>query len=260
MLKPLIGLKSLAGLRSLAGFGAASAMLVTGFAPALAAPIPAAAPQSFAAADPITLADLGWDQGDERASQWRRGWRNRGWLGRNRIDGGDILAGALILGGIAAVASAVSNSSRNRDRDLDRNQRIPDDRFSYNDDVRSASSQCGAAAAAQSGFGARVERIDNVVRDANGWRVEGLVGSRNNGVDSFTCGISYGRIDYVTFNRANGAWGAGVGTRGGAQDGSQGSAQYQGQVFGDDQGFVPPQPGDDDEFAYQDDAAPFRPR
>ncbi|WP_017670550.1 hypothetical protein [Blastomonas sp. AAP53] len=224
-------------LKSLTGLGAAGAMLVTGFAPAMAAPVTAG---TVGSGDYSTLGDLGWDQGDEQAEQWRGGWGNRRWRGRNRgIDGGDILAGALIIGGIAAIASAASNSSRNRNG--------PNDRYSYNDDVRSASTQCGAAAAAQSGFGARVERIDNVVRDGNGWRVEGLVGSRNNGVDSFTCGMSYGRIDYVRFNRANGAWGAG-------------DVGVNGQVFGDgsDPSYVPPQPGDDD-FAYRNDADPYLP-
>lgn len=226
-------------LKALTGLGAAGAMLVTGAAPAMAAPLPAGATSS----DYSALADLAWDQGDESAEQWRGGWRGRGWRGRNRgIDGGDILAGALIIGGIAAIASAASNSSRNG----------PNSRNGYNDDVRSASTQCGAAAAAQSGFGARVERIDNVVRDGNGWRVEGLVGSRNSGVDSFTCGISFGRIDYVRFNRANGAWGAG-----GADYGDAGNPAYSDQSYSDPT-YVPPQPGDDD-FAYRNDADPYQP-
>lgn len=180
-------------LKALTGLGAAGAMLVTGMAPAMAAP----APRGTFDAAPADV--LGWNPGDESVGQWRGGWGDRRWRGRNRgVDAGDILAGVLILGGIAAVASAATNSAR----------RNGDDRYSYNDDVRSASDQCGAAAVAQTGLGARIERIDNVVRDGNGWRVEGLVGSRRNGVDSFTCGISYGRIDYVRFNRANGAWGA----------------------------------------------------
>lgn len=218
-------------LKALTGLGAAGAMLVTGSAPALAAPVSGGAGGSHY----TTLADLGWGQGDEQAGQWRdgwgrRGWGGRGWRGRNRgIDGGDILAGVLILGGIAAIASAASNSSRNRNG--------PNDRSSYDDDVRSASTQCGAAAAAQSGFGARVERIDNVVRDGNGWRVEGLVGARNGPVDSFTCGISFGRIDYVRFNRASGAWGANNPDFGQA-----------------DQSYIPPQQ-DDEDFAWNDDAS-----
>lgn len=178
-------------LKALTGLGAAGAMLVTGTAPAIAAP----APRGTFDAAPIGAP--GWNPADESASQWRGGWGDRRWRGRNRgVDAGDILAGVLILGGIAAVASAATNSARRGD-----------DR-SFNDDVRSASDRCGAAAVAQSGLGSRIERIDNVVRDGQGWRVEGLVGSRRNGVDSFTCGISFGRIDYVRFNRANGAWGA----------------------------------------------------
>jgi hypothetical protein len=220
-------------LKALTGLCAAGAMMVTGFAPAMAAPVGVAA----GSGDYSSLADLGWDQGDEQADQWRGGWRGRGWRGRNRgIDGGDILAGALILGGIAAVASAATNASRNRNG--------PNDRYSYNDDVRSASTQCGAAAAAQSGFGARVERIDNVVRDGNGWRVEGLVGARGGGVDSFTCGISYGRIDYVQFNRANGAWGANSPDYGQGYDPNGPDYGANGQTY------IPPQQGDDD-FAWR---------
>lgn len=224
-------------LKALTGLGAVGAMLVTGAAPAMAAPVPTAG----GAPHYSSLADLGWGQGDEQASQWRGGWRNRGWRGRNRgIDGGDILAGALIIGGIAAIASAATNSSR----------RGPNDRYSYNDDVRSASTQCGAAAAAQSGFGARVERIDNVVRDGNGWRVEGLVGARGGGVDSFTCGTSFGRIDYVQFNRANGAWGANNPDYG---QPAYGQPAYGQPAYGQaDHGYVPPYAGEDG-YAYSDD-------
>ena len=243
-------------LKALTGLGAVGAMMVTGLAPAIAAPVQAPAGTS----DYSMLADLAWDQGDEQADQWRGGWRGRGWRGRNRgIDGGDILAGALILGGIAAVASAATSNSRNRDG--------PNDRYSYNDDIRSASNQCGAAAAAQSGFGSRVERIDNVVRDGNGWRVEGLVGSRGSGVDSFTCGISFGRIDYVRFNRANGAWGA-DGQNYNGQD--FGNPNLQGQNYNDqnfggagDPSYVPPYQGpsyqDGDGYANRDGADPYLP-
>jgi hypothetical protein len=39
----------------------------------------------------------------------------RHWRHRDRVDTGDVLAGILIIGGIAAVASAASKSSRNRE-------------------------------------------------------------------------------------------------------------------------------------------------
>ena len=127
-------------LKALTGLGAAGAMLVTGMTPAMAAP----APRGTFDAAPVGA--LGWNPGDESASQWRGGWRDRRWRGRNRgVDAGDILAGVLILGGIAAVASAATNNAR----------RNGDDR-SFNDDVRSASDRCGAAAVAQSGLGSRI--------------------------------------------------------------------------------------------------------
>ena len=43
----------------------------------------------------------------------RDGWR--GGRHHDRIDAGDVIAGALVIGGIAAIASAASNGSRDRD-------------------------------------------------------------------------------------------------------------------------------------------------
>ncbi|MDO9502420.1 hypothetical protein, partial [Falsiroseomonas sp.] len=176
--------------KALTGFGAAGAMFAAGFAPAMAAPV------TVPATSHAALAALAWSPGDERANQYRGGYRDHRGYRRGGISGGDILAGALIIGGIAAVASAASNANRRGP--------VVNQRYNYNDDVRSAANQCGAAAAAQSGFGSRIESIDNVVREGNGWRVEVLVGGRGGAVDSFSCGISYGRIDYVQFNRAGG--------------------------------------------------------
>ena len=62
-----------------------------------------------------------------------RGWSQYGrYHKRHRggIDGGDVLAGVLVLGGIAAIASAASNS-KNRDTYRDR-----DYRYRNNDDYR----------------------------------------------------------------------------------------------------------------------------
>lgn len=136
---------------------------------------------------------LGIESAEHR--RWRRGWRHR-----RGLDGGDLLAGALIIGGIAVIASA-ANNDRRRYRDLP-------PPFPADDDARFAMDRCGEAAALQAGRGARVERIDGVARDGNGWRVDGVVGSRD-GFDPFICGVTNGRIDYVQFTRGNDSWGAG---------------------------------------------------
>ena len=50
----------------------------------------------------------------------------RHWRHHDRVDGGDVLAGVLILGGIAAVAAAASSSNRSREA---RDYRYPDSRY-----------------------------------------------------------------------------------------------------------------------------------
>jgi hypothetical protein len=74
--------------------------------PALAAPMartaPTVSPVSAKAAQPS------WSPADESADNHRRWRRHRG---GNGIDGGDLLGGLLVLGGIAAVASAIDKSN-----------------------------------------------------------------------------------------------------------------------------------------------------
>lgn len=64
-----------------------------------------------------------------------RGWSPYGrsyYRHRGGVSGGDVLAGVLVLGGIAAIASAASNAN-NRDRDYyrDREYRNRDDNYRY---------------------------------------------------------------------------------------------------------------------------------
>lgn len=144
-----------------------------------------------------------------------RGWGDHHWRSRDRgIDGGDILAGVLILGGIAAVASAASKSrkeSREPDyRTPDRDYRgdgadyrgdYPggpaggDDPQDYGDrgpasvsDARNAVDSCvDAVERGQT----RVRSVDAVNRDRDGWRVEGRA---DDGRD-FSCSLDRdGRI------------------------------------------------------------------
>ncbi len=154
---------------------------------------------------------------DTDIAEWRRGWGRRGWRRgwrRHRgVRAGDVLAGVLILGGIAAVASAANNNRRRerdvviveRDRDRDRYEdRRRDDRR----DNRRSSGASGLENAVSQCLDrierdVRVDNVDSVDRTGNGWLV---AGSLFNG-SSFTCRIGNdGRIadiDYGSFAASN---------------------------------------------------------
>lgn len=141
-----------------------------------------------------------------------------GWGGhrhRDRIDTGDVLAGILIIGGIAAVASAASNANKNKRRDQD--YRYPDndaqqrERSSggYSDDDRDdrsdsrGSSDTGIDGAIDrcmdevSRGSTKIDEVDSVNRDGDGWRVQG----RTSGGGQFTCAIDGdGRIRNVSID------------------------------------------------------------
>lgn len=131
------------------------------------------------------------------------GWGDGNW-GRHRshVDAGDILTGILIIGGIAAIASAASSKKRDR-RDDDR--RYPNDyprdrpggygndndqqwdqqwdqQRQQNGSVDSAVNRCSNEVARGSGRAASVESIN---RDGDGWRVQGRTGE---GAE-FTCSV-----------------------------------------------------------------------
>ena len=174
----------------------------------MAAPMPS----RVAVATPIDMAELGWSADREKADGWRdyrgdrryRGYRRH----HDRIDGGDILAGILIIGGIAAIASAASKKDRDRryeDRDYRSenpryDNRRSDERYDERDDrgsgdMQSAISACSDAAERQAGRDARVSAIDSVIRDGAGWRVEGELANSDH--RTFLCGSSNGRVDFV---------------------------------------------------------------
>jgi hypothetical protein len=134
-----------------------------------------------------------------------RGWGG-GW-GRhhNDIDAGDVITGILIIGGIAAIASAASKGSkdrqrneRERDRDYperdypQRDSRDRDDSRGYgNDDRPSWQEGRGIDSAVNRCVGEvergdkRVDQVETVNRDGQGWKVTG----RMTGGDSFSCTI-----------------------------------------------------------------------
>ena len=150
----------------------------------------------------------------------------RDYRDNDRIDTGDIIAGALIIGGIAAVAAAAGNG---RDRYDYRDGYRYNDRYNdrYYDDYRSAGSsrqaveQCVYAAEGNAnrysyGGRAKVTDIRKIDRKRDGYKVEGriAVNTRSNdwrrgwgndyrgyndrysGYDSgkFKCEVRYGRI------------------------------------------------------------------
>jgi hypothetical protein len=163
---------------------------------------------------------------------WGRGWGRRGWRGGRRgVRGGDVLAGVLVLGGIAAIASAASNNNRRRDRDvvvIDRNRdnpRYDDRRDDRRFDDRRDNRQVNPRASGGSGIDnavsqcvreieqdVRVDSVDGASRTAQGWIVSGAL---FNGSD-FTCQIGNdGRIDTIDYGNFSGASydGAGTGDR-----------------------------------------------
>jgi hypothetical protein len=134
----------------------------------------------------------------------------RGYHHRDRIDAGDVIAGVLILGGIAAVASSVSNRNsgydgygRDRYRDRDRGYGY-NDGYGYSDNgynSRAAVEQCvGAAKNKAQRYGwARVTDVTSIDRIRGGYVVRGrlVVEERGNRYDG------YGRGDGRGWDRGN---------------------------------------------------------
>ena len=158
---------------------------------------------------------------------------------RDGIDAGDIIAGAVILGGIAAVASAVGKNDRYRDgyRYGDRDYR--GDRYGFGDrggNARAAIERCVSAVerdARRAGYRfADVTEIRDVDRERYGWEVKGRLvvdGSRGYGrynsrynrydrydrggrwdrgydrdAGRFTCDVSRGRVVGIDYRGIRG--------------------------------------------------------
>jgi hypothetical protein len=154
----------------------------------------------LSSATPLAAAEIGYpvmakaDEGVvlEKASDYRRRYR------RNRrldVDAGDVIIGIGLIAAIAAIADSADGKKR-RDRDEPQYDDRSNDRPAYaDDDLGTAVSLCSDAAERSAGNGARVEEIRSVTRDGNGWRVEGDLNQ-----DSFTCGASGGRVDFIQLN------------------------------------------------------------
>lgn len=114
--------------------------------------------------------------------------------GRDNIDAGDVIAGALIIGGIAAIASAGSRNGRYDDRGRDYNTENGYYRDGYNS--RSAVEQCVRAAERDaSRYGrARITDVTSINRIRGGYEVRGrlIVAGRDFGRRSYNGWDRYG--------------------------------------------------------------------
>ncbi|MEM7781470.1 MAG: hypothetical protein AAF697_13870 [Pseudomonadota bacterium] len=182
-------------------------------------------------AEPMSAVGLTWsdtlldlDQFDpqaETAEYWGRRWRGRRYR-RNRISGGDILAGAIIIGGIAAIASAANNNNPRRDREVvvverDRNY---DRNYNYRRNDRRTNRSTNSGSGIDNAVSiclneierdVRVDSVDGASRAASGWLV---TGSLFNGA-GFSCQIDnngrisevdYGGFSGVNAQEADGQW------------------------------------------------------
>ena len=136
------------------------------------------------------------------AQGWGWGGNWGGHRHHDHVDAGDIIAGVLIIGGIAAIASAASKSKRDRRNDDYRGDyprerqggytgNDNDQQWQQNGGVDSAVNRCSNEVSRGSGRSVSVETIN---RDGDGWRVSGRTGE---GAD-FTCSVdSSGQIRNV---------------------------------------------------------------
>lgn len=130
--------------------------------PAAAVELPRLAGQQVAKAGTLDAENRG-----HRGHRGHRDWDDD-------IDAGDVLAGILILGGIAAIASA---AGKNREQSYPEPEAYPDDAGyqapaagGYNGGMAQAVDSC-VAELEQSGE--RIATVDSASRDADGWRVSG---------------------------------------------------------------------------------------
>lgn len=189
--------------RALALAGAISTTSTFFAAPAAAAPLASAPVAALMAAFDHSRFDPADTLADWRCRGWGcRGWGRRGWR-RDRVDAGDVLLGAAIIGGIAAIAS--SNNRRARDRDVvvvERDRDWRDDSRRFDDRPRRGTGASGLDSAVDLCLtrierDVRVDTVDNVERNGSGWAVSGTLFNGS----PFACRIA--DIDYA----GSGSWG-----------------------------------------------------
>ena len=125
---------------------------------------------------------------------WGGGW-NGGWGRHDRVDAGDVLTGILVIGGIAAIASAIKSEERNRRGERgdghprERNSGYGNDYGNGNDQqwqqgsgIDSAVDRCSNEVSRGTG---RVQAVESINRDGDGWRVQGRTAAGK----SFSCSV-----------------------------------------------------------------------
>ena len=146
------------------------------------------------------------------------------------IDAGDIIAGALVIGGIAAVASSIGkdrgyNGTYGGPYYGDYNGRYGNYGYNYNryGNSRQAVEQC-VAAAQRGAYGARVTDIRSIDRKRDGYRIKGTVvvnergggwgrdynyrySGRNYDQGKFSCDVQYGRVVDLDYSGLRGNYG-----------------------------------------------------
>lgn len=134
------------------------------------------------------------------------GWGGWGGYGRHwhHHDGdgfGNFLLGAIVAGGIVAVASSAVRANKDRGNDVaagGRDGRSPTDRRNWTDAENDAANVCADGAEAFSsrrGIDARVDDIDYIDRDGEGYRIEGRLESGQ----GFNCGVRNNELTYIQF-------------------------------------------------------------
>lgn len=178
----------MAMLRKTLGSAAIAAMLATSATPALARP------------------GYGWGNPHGWGGGYGRHWRNRG----HDDDFGNFLLGAVIAGGIIAIASSAAKAKKDKDNngvvyggDASRDDRVRTDEprpsRTWSDAENEAANLCADSAealASKRGIDAKVDDIDFVDRDSEGYRVEG----RLEGGRPFNCGVRNGELTYIQFD------------------------------------------------------------
>lgn len=191
-------------MRQLSRISLACAVAALAISPAQAVELPrAAAPVAKTYAVQTVLND-----GADEAEHGRRYRRHRD----DGIDAGDVIAGALIIGGIFAVASAVDSSNKRDDR--------YDQDYQANADFDRAVDAC----VNRVGRDERVGSVDNVGRTRSGYSVSGTLASGN----SFSCQVSAsGRVSDVDYGYGGVTYQSGGQTYGEPQYASSGYSDVQ---------------------------------
>lgn len=132
------------------------------------------------------------------ARPWGRGFGGYGGYHHRHHGGGDtfgnILLGAVIGGGIFAVANS---ANKNSDRTVASRRGVDqrDDLYEAGSDAREVASMCSDAVETMAR--GRVSAVESVDRDGDGWRVDGTIDVEREGDRNFFCGVRNGRVETV---------------------------------------------------------------